>query len=78
MSQGTNTNNLELDNGDVIADCAEFIYVGSMFTKDGRDNKKKYTPQGYTSMENNKDIEWGMVVKGRTTKPEKSNLYQHG
>jgi hypothetical protein len=42
MSLGTNTNYLEVDNGDFITDCAEYKYLGSIFTKDGRDTK--YTP----------------------------------
>jgi len=39
MSLGTDTNHLELDNGDIITRCTEFRYLGSMFTKDGRDTK---------------------------------------
>ena len=37
MSLGTDTNHLEMDNGDIINGCTEFRYRGSMFTKDGRD-----------------------------------------
>ena len=39
MSLGTGTNRLELDNGDIITGCTEFKYLGSIFTKDGRDTK---------------------------------------
>jgi hypothetical protein len=41
MSLGTNTNHLELDNGDIITGCTEFRYLGSRFTKDGRDTKSE-------------------------------------
>ena len=44
LSLVTDTNHLELDNGDIITGCTEFRYLGSIFTKDGRDSKK-YTPQ---------------------------------
>ena len=39
MSLGTDTNHLELDNGDIITGCTEFRYLGSIFTKEGRDTK---------------------------------------
>ena len=39
MSLGTDTNHLELDKGDTVTGCTEFRYLGSMFTKDGRDTK---------------------------------------
>ena len=39
MSLGTDTNHLELGNGDIIAGCTEFRYLGSIFTKDGRGTK---------------------------------------
>jgi len=39
MSLGTDTNNLELDNGDIITSCTECRYLGSIFTKEGRDTK---------------------------------------
>jgi len=39
MSLGTDTNHLELDNVDIVTGCTEFRYLGSIFTKDGRDNK---------------------------------------
>ena len=39
MSVGTNTNYLEMDNGDIITGCTEFRYVGTIFTTDGRDTK---------------------------------------
>jgi hypothetical protein len=42
MSLGTDTNYLEVDNGDVITGCAEYKYLGPIFAKDGRDTK--YTP----------------------------------
>jgi hypothetical protein len=39
MSLGTDTNNLEVDNGDIITGCTEYRYLGSICTKDGRDTK---------------------------------------
>jgi hypothetical protein len=39
MSVGTDTNHLEMDNGDIITGCTEFRYLGTIFTKDGRDTK---------------------------------------
>ena len=39
MSVGTDTNHLEMDNGDIITCCTEFRYLGTKFTKDGRDTK---------------------------------------
>jgi hypothetical protein len=39
MALGTDTNHLEMDNGDIITGCTEFRSLGSMFTKDGRDTK---------------------------------------
>ena len=39
MSLGTNINHLEMDNGDIITGCNEFRYLGSIFTKDGRETK---------------------------------------
>jgi hypothetical protein len=39
MSLGTDTIHLELDNGDIITGCTEFRYLGSIFTKAGRDIK---------------------------------------
>jgi hypothetical protein len=39
MSLGTDTNHLEMDNGDIITGCTEFRYLGTKFTKDGRDTK---------------------------------------
>ena len=39
MSLGTDINHLEMDNGDIITGCTEFRYLGSIFTKDGRDTK---------------------------------------
>ena len=39
MSMGTDTNHLEMDNGDIITGCTEFRYLGTTFTKDGRDTK---------------------------------------
>jgi len=38
ISVGTDTNHLEMDNGDIITGCTEFRYLGTIFTKDGRDN----------------------------------------
>ena len=37
-----------MDNGDIINGCTEFRYLGTIFTKDGRDTKQ-YTSQGNTS-----------------------------
>jgi hypothetical protein len=39
MYLGTDTNYLELDNGDIITGCTEYKYLGSMCTKDGRETK---------------------------------------
>ena len=39
MSVGTDTNHLEMDSGDIITGCTEFWYLGTIFTKDGRDTK---------------------------------------
>ena len=39
MSLGTDTNHLEMDNGDVITGCTEFRHLGTIFTKGGRDTK---------------------------------------
>ena len=36
---GTDTNYLEVDNGDIITGCTEYKYLGSIFTKDGKDTK---------------------------------------
>jgi hypothetical protein len=39
MSVGTDTNHLQMDNGDIITGCTKFRYLGTIFTKDGRDIK---------------------------------------
>ena len=39
MYLGSDTNHLELDNGDIITDCTEFRYLGSIFTKHRRRTK---------------------------------------
>ena len=39
MSVGTDTNRLQVDNGDIITGCTEFRYLGTIFSKDGRDTK---------------------------------------
>jgi len=39
MSLGTDTNYLEVENGDIITGCTEYKYLGSICTKDGRDTK---------------------------------------
>ena len=39
MSLCTDINHLEMGNGDIITDCTEFRYLGSVFTKDGRNTK---------------------------------------
>jgi hypothetical protein len=39
MSLSIDTNHLEMDNGDIITGCTEFRYLGTIFTKDGRDTK---------------------------------------
>ena len=36
MSLGTETNYLEVDNGDIITDCTKYKYLGSIFTKNIR------------------------------------------
>jgi hypothetical protein len=39
MSLDTDTNYLEVDNGDIITGFTEYRYLGSIFTKDGRYTK---------------------------------------
>jgi hypothetical protein len=39
MSLRSDTNYLEVDNGDIITGCTEYKYLGSIFTKDRRDTK---------------------------------------
>ena len=39
MSLGTDTNHVEMDNGDIITGCTEFRYLGTIFSKDGRHTK---------------------------------------
>ena len=39
MFLGTDINHLQMDNCDVITGCTKFMYLASMFTKDGRDIK---------------------------------------
>jgi hypothetical protein len=39
MSVGTDTYHLEMDNDDFITGCTEFMYLETIFTKDGRDTK---------------------------------------
>jgi len=39
MSLGTDTNYLEVDNGDIITGCTEYKYLGSICIKDGRETK---------------------------------------
>jgi hypothetical protein len=39
LSLGTDKNHLEMDNGDIINGCTEFRYSGTIFSKDGRDNR---------------------------------------
>jgi hypothetical protein len=39
ISLGTDTNPLEMDNSDIITGCTKFRYLGTIFTKDGRDTK---------------------------------------
>jgi hypothetical protein len=39
MSVSTDTDHLEVNNGDIITGCTEFRYLGTIFTKDGRDTK---------------------------------------
>jgi hypothetical protein len=39
MSVDTDTNHLEMDNDDIITGCTKFWYLGTTFTKDGRDTK---------------------------------------
>ena len=36
---GTDTYHLEMDNGDIINGCTEFKYLGTIFTKNGRNTK---------------------------------------
>ena len=35
----TDTNHLEMDNGDIITGCTKFRYLGTIFTKAGRDTE---------------------------------------
>jgi hypothetical protein len=70
MSLGTGTNHLEMDNGDITG-CTEFRYLGTIFTKDGRDTKN-IRHRGNTGRENNRCIKWGMVVKEHNKKPERN------
>jgi hypothetical protein len=37
ISFGTGTNHVEMYNGDITTGCTEFTYLGTIFTKDGRD-----------------------------------------
>ena len=39
MPLGTDTLYLEVDNRDIITGCIEYKYLGSIYTKDGRDTK---------------------------------------
>jgi hypothetical protein len=39
MSLGTDTYYLKVENGDIIIGCTEYKYLGSIFTKDGRETK---------------------------------------
>jgi len=39
MSVGTDKNHLEMNNCDIITGCTEFRYLGTIFTKDGKDSK---------------------------------------
>ena len=68
MSVGTDTNHLQIDNGDIVTGCIGFRYLGTIFSKDGRDTK------GNTSTENNRCIKWAMMVKEHNKKPEKHDL----
>jgi hypothetical protein len=67
VSVGTNTNHLESDNGDIITDCTEFRYLGTIFTTHGKDTKN--ICHRVTSTENNRCFKWGMVVKEHNKKP---------
>ena len=39
MSEGNDTNDLGMDNNDIITRCTEFRYLETIFTKEGRDTK---------------------------------------
>jgi hypothetical protein len=39
MSEGNDTNHLQMDNSDIITSCTEFRYLETIFTKEGRDTK---------------------------------------
>ena len=70
---GTETNHLEMDNGDIITGCTEFKYLVSIFTKEGRYTKNirhRVTQTG----KNNRCIKWGMVVIG-SDKNRKLTIY---
>jgi hypothetical protein len=68
---GTDTYHLEMDNGDIITGCTEFRYLGTIFTKYGRDTKNI---RHGVSTESNGCIKWGMVVKEHNKKPEQDYL----
>jgi hypothetical protein len=73
MSVGTDTNHLEMDNCDIITGCTEFRYLGTIFTKDGRDTKN-ICHRVTQTREKNRCIKWGTVVKEHNKKPEKDDL----
>jgi hypothetical protein len=73
MSLGTNTNYLEVDNGDIITGCTEYKYLGSICTKDGTDAKniRHRVTQARKIIGALNEIWWSKDI---TIKPEKDDL----
>jgi len=72
MSLGTDTNHLELDNGDITG-CTEFRYLGYIFTKDGRDieNTRHRVTQARKIIRALNGVRWSKEV---TKRPGKDDL----
>jgi hypothetical protein len=62
MTVGTDTNHLEIDNGDMITGCIEFRYLETIFITDRRDSKN-ISHRVKKSTENNSCIKLVMGVK---------------
>jgi hypothetical protein len=63
-----------MDNGDIITGCTEFRYLGTIFTKDGRDTKNIRHRVTQARKIIGALNGWGMVVKEHYKKPEKDYL----
>jgi hypothetical protein len=61
------------DNCDIITGCTEFRYLGSIFTKDGRDTKN-IRHMVTQAQKKNRCIKVDVVVKGCNKKSEKDDL----